>query len=134
MEATMELGNMAFGNSRGEWPMPRHAGFEEELLRLFDAYAPNRNDNWREYGVEFENNTFWVSPYFWGDCTCDDEHEADCPCLRDNFYYKPTGFGIQWYKYPLRDSYASEEIVLEKFRQIITRCIESVAQLNDGRE
>ena len=48
----MELGNMLNGNSRGEYPLKRSAGFEEELERLFDAYAPKRDNFWREYGEE----------------------------------------------------------------------------------
>ena len=39
----MELGNLMFGNSRGEYPIGRDGcGFEEELYRLFDAYSPKR--------------------------------------------------------------------------------------------
>jgi hypothetical protein len=81
----MELGNLIFGNSRGEYPLERGAGFEEELCRLFDAYAPNRDNSWLGYGEEFENDTFSVFPYYWGDCTCgfDDyeyteEHSPSC--------------------------------------------------------
>ena len=67
----MELGNMIFGNSRGEVPIERGEGFEEEIYRLFKAYAPNRDNSWREYGEEFENEIFSVFPYYWGDCECD---------------------------------------------------------------
>lgn len=66
----MELGNLIFGNSRGEYPLERGMGFEEELYRLFDAYAPQRDNSWREYGEEFENEIFSVFPYYWGECTC----------------------------------------------------------------
>lgn len=76
----MELGNLVFGNSRGEVEVPRLAGFEQELFRLFDAYVSERDNSWREYGVEFENDVFSVTPYWWGECTCgwedvDDGHE-----------------------------------------------------------
>lgn len=66
----MELGNMMFGNSRGEFEVPRGQGFEEELHRLFNAYAKDRDNSWREYGVAFENEVFHVFPYYWGDCDC----------------------------------------------------------------
>lgn len=216
----MELGNMAFGNSRGNYEIPRGVGFEEELSRLFDAYAPDRDNSWREYGIEFENDTFLVFPYYWGDCTCGYEeadqfnephldtcyqtelekekiksgwvynkqfdwleppkdwsyekkdriereiyialckkykldypygcavhctcdfdtryqkyldsigypegHKKECLLRKPNFLYKPMEFEIQWYKYPLRDSYMSHKISLEEFKQIIDKCIESI--------
>ncbi|HUU87104.1 MAG TPA: hypothetical protein VMX17_05050 [Candidatus Glassbacteria bacterium] len=122
----MELGNAMFGNSRGEFPIERGAGFESELSRLFDAYAPDRDSSWREYGVAFENDTFSVFPYYWGECDCDEEHEPDCPELKPNFLYKPTGFEIEWYKYPLRDSYSNQKITLRKFVDIIDECIKSL--------
>jgi hypothetical protein len=59
----MELGNMTFGNSRGNYAIPRGVGFEEELSRLFDSYAPHRDTSWREYGEPFENDIFFVSTY-----------------------------------------------------------------------
>lgn len=205
----MEIGNAVFGNSRGEYPVPRGEGWEEELYRLFDAYAPERDNSWREYGVEFENDTFSVMPYYWGECECGyDEKEAEwldshehapdcyarelekidigvcidkeifgkfleeklkplyerygwdtsgedwwhgyvcrCSCdyekqweefvennghepfcrlVRLNFHYKPLDFQIQWYKYPLRDSYMNQPLTLEQFREIIDDCIKSL--------
>jgi len=70
LEEIMELGNIIFGHSRGEYQIERGTGFEKALIRLFAAYAPNRDNSWREYGVEFVNDTFEVHPYYWGDCTC----------------------------------------------------------------
>lgn len=55
-----------------------------------------------------------------------DGHKTDCMLAKDNFHYKPTDFGIQWYKYPLRDSYMNQDISLEEFRRIIDDCIASV--------
>lgn len=213
----MELGNMVFGNSRGEFPLDRGEGFEEELNRLFDAYAPDRDNSWREYGIEFENDIFAVFPYYWGECTCgfdscefeekhldtcyqveldierqkagaivgrwgyldfpnswsyDKErkvedkiykelttkhnlpmqgravhctcdyeqryetwlgeigyplgHKPDCLLVKPNFCYKPSDFQVQWYKYPLRDSYTNREITLREFRGMINNCIASL--------
>ncbi len=188
----MELENAIFGNSRGEYLIERGEGFEEELYRLFEAYAPSRDNSWREYGVEFENDVFQVMPYWWGDCTCGaecpkhsgdcdivtkwndwiearldycsgmpdengfaevnldkfpefekrhpapectcaaeenwqekEEHEQDCKLIAPNFLFKPTGFSIQWYKYPLRDSYMSQNVTLDEFRKIVSQCVES---------
>jgi len=237
----MELGNMIFGNSRGSYHIERDAGYEEQLERLFDAYASDRDNSWREYGVEFENEVFAVFPYYWGDCTCgfdemdmawwkahlhgsecyqtalrkgraanrklvglpvekgwfdgfdieaetpepgvkiltfapkedereaheksrqlDDElyeklcaeyglpahgcaihctcgvdneydkwreahdHDPQCPLVKSNFLHKPTGFSISWYKYPLRDSYMSEQLTVRQFAAIVDKCVESL--------
>jgi hypothetical protein len=134
----MEFGNMMFGNSRGEYEVPRDRGFEEELSRLFDSYAKDRDTSWREYGEPFENGTFFVSTYYWGDCTCGyedadqkkigypEQHTKECLLCRPNFCYKPTEFELRWYKYPLRDSYMSQDLSLEEFKKIIDDCIESV--------
>lgn len=198
----MEIGNLMFGNSRGEYPVPRGQGYEGELHRLFNAYAPNRDNSWREYGEEFENETFFVFPFYWGDCTCGYElaewawsrahkhaptcyfteyralekdskkpwtvrtkdakalckkhgipwdggrgsavhcdcphdsewaawtaknaHAHTCPIIRPNFCYKPQDFHLQWYKYPLRDSYSNQEMDLPAFRAIIDACIASL--------
>lgn len=118
----MEMGNMLFGHSRGEYPIPRGKGWEEELNRLFDTYAPARDNSWREYGEVFENDTFFVFPYYWGDCTCGYEtaewawseshqHEPTCyqaaytalsPKERDTYRDKTIvkalckRFGIPW--------------------------------------
>lgn len=61
----MELGNMVFGNSRGEVSITRHAGFEGLLLRLFAEAELDES-----YGEDFENEVFSVFPYYWGDCDC----------------------------------------------------------------
>lgn len=215
----MELGNWIFGNSRGPYPIPRGVGWEEELYRLFDAldldeYGWPRGVEEGEGPKSFENDVFWIMPYYWGECTCGwDEidngqerlerlkhrpecvrwriwrlerrhrndhkrflkalkmlyrrrgwptegddwwhgcllacdcdyrerrkqilceyaqefghegHKPDCLLVINNFHYKPTGFGIQWYKYPLRDAYMSQEISLEEFCKIIDHCLESI--------
>lgn len=67
----MELGNMIFGNSRGEHPVDRDSHMDDTLRLLADALGQNF------YFVPgFENETFVVRPYYWGDCTCGwDDHE-----------------------------------------------------------
>jgi len=126
----MELGNMMFGNSRGEYPVERLDRYYYEFERLFNAYAPDRNNLWREYGVEFENDTFWVFPYYWGDCTCGAEGDEyctnECLLVKPNFYHKPTGFKLSWYKYPLRDSYSNEPVTMKLLQTIIDDCIASL--------
>ena len=120
-----ELVNLVFGNSRGEYRVPRHVGWGEEWCRLTDALGIS------ERGEDMETDVFWIMPYYWGDCDCPEdaeEHLPDCLAVKDNFHYKPTGFGIQWYKYPFRDSYMNQKITLEQFSEIITACIESLEE------
>lgn len=81
----IELGNLIFGNSRGECQIDRGVGFEDELVRLFESYAPDRDNSWREYGINFENDIFSVFTYYWGECTCgfldykfEEKHKDDC--------------------------------------------------------
>ena len=122
----MELGNLVFGNSRGQYCIPRHEGWENVLWVLFDALGCEG------YGINFENETFWIMPYYWGGCECgSDEHEPECLKVKDNFCYNPTGFGLQWYKYPFRDSYMNQQIELEQFRGIINTCIASLGKTDD---
>lgn len=54
------------------------------------------------------------------------QHREDCLLLQPNFLYKPTGLIIDWYKYPLRDSYSNQKIDPAKFTEIINHCIESI--------
>jgi len=77
-------------------------------------------------------------------CTCDfdvraekilDQYEKDfgareclptCMLVKPNFLYKPTGFGISWYKYYMRDAYSNQKISLKEFQSIIKACIKSL--------
>lgn len=51
-------------------------------------------------------------------------HCHSCRLIQPNFLYKPTGFHINWYKYPFRDSYMSEKISPQKWREIVRSCID----------
>ena len=127
----MELGNLFFGHSRGDFPIPRTDELYDQFVRLFDAYAPKRDKSWREYGVAFENDVFSVQPYYWGDCTCGmEEKEETCTddCLYNvpNFHYKPEDIQVDWYKYPLRSSYSNVELTPELLERVVDACIESL--------
>lgn len=131
----MELGNFIFGNARGEFPIERGEGFEEEIGRLAISVDPQYHD-FPQYGTipEFTNEVFELRPYYWGECTCgaDYDHGVDRACSDDcalnlpNFKYKPTGLEIQWYKYPLRDSYSNQPLILDAFKKIIDTCIQTI--------
>lgn len=96
--------------------VPRDVGYEAVLYRLFDAIDPKRDNSWREYGTPFENDVFAVRCYDWGDA---DERLP-------NFEHKPSGFSMEWYKYPLRGCYSNRRITLPEFVRMIDECIESV--------
>lgn len=71
----MELGNMLFGNSRGNYEIARRGGYEHELYRLFEVTQNTDYKNINSYGDDFENDTFFIFPYYWGDCTCGFENQ-----------------------------------------------------------
>lgn len=231
----MELGNMIFGNSRGNYPVDRDLQDEfYELMQAmgFDGYG--FHDRADDRGV-FENEVFWMRPYYWGDCACGHEqracewsaenphlpdcyttkvndgrlngrraqieaaikereshqwesrryreahreverlcaledkerdkvlkalcaehgipwnkgyscmvhctcghdkawkswaaentHSKDCPITHPNFWHKPSGFRLDWYKYPLRDSYSNQPLTAELMRKMFAECAGSL--------
>lgn len=75
----MELGNLIFGCSRGEYEIEDREKFEIIFEKLLDKLGMDYDTK------EFENDTFSIFPYYWGDCTCgfDDYcftegHREDC--------------------------------------------------------
>lgn len=114
---TMELGNLLFGNSRGEYSVEPREEYQEpfqEFLELngFDSYGIRGTNR------GYENDTFIIRPYYWGD----DEDTAALP----NFVYKPTGLEISWYKYPMRDAYSNQDVDVETFKTILNNCAASM--------
>lgn len=126
----MELGNAIFGHSRGHAEVPRQAGYEQHVERLFAAIGLDAEG----YERAHENDTFAIRPYHWGDCTCpDDDRDIDdadpaCEAHLPNLHHKPSGYVLRWYKYPLRDSYANRAITVDEFRAMIDECVASVAR------
>lgn len=89
-----------------------------------------------------EDNAVWIWEYI---CTCDREKrhrewvagQPDCarPCEmwwanQPNFFYKPTGYGVHWYKYPCRESYGTALLQPEAFSSIVDDCIRSLQPTN----
>lgn len=66
--------------------------------------------------IGYENNTFEIKPYNWNDDEENDWH----------FWHKPSGFKLQWYKYPLRSPMVNMEITHEQFLDILRDCHNSV--------
>jgi hypothetical protein len=76
---TMELGNICFGNSRGDHSVDRdlQTYFCRQLEELgFDHYGV-ANDLPRGDRGQFENEVFWIMPYCWSDCDCEYEDKEN---------------------------------------------------------
>ena len=119
----MELGNALFGHSRGEYKVNR--GLRDSFNGVLnatnsDGYGETSDEEHKNDRSGYENDTFCIKPYYWGDEN--DEDEVDAP----NFLYKPTGFEIRWYKYPFRDSYMNQNLTDGEIIDIFNKCIESV--------
>lgn len=118
----IEIGNLMYGHSRGEYVVPR------EWENVFgDFLERNGFDDYGYRGGEshYENGVFIIRPYYWGD-----DAIADLP----NFVYKPTGFTMVWYKYPLRNAFASQDIKYSEFVKMLKDCERSMKQINAKRE
>lgn len=140
----MEIGNMIFGNSRGEYPVPRawqdafcarlnEMGFDcygsanewdetgkfaPELSEMYDKFLVwiDGEEGGRHY--KWETDTFVIMPYYWGD----DDTIGALP----NFVHKPTGFEMTWYKYALRDAYMNQPVTLAELDEMMRACVESI--------
>ena len=66
----------------------------------------------------FDNEIITILPYYWGD--------DDVICTLPNFVYKPTGFTLSWYKYPLRDSYMNQDLSFDAFLDILKHAQDSI--------
>jgi len=125
----------------GEDCLPTCISVEIEKLPI---HTYLRDDDWVEKYLKpvYEKHglpTFGKDWYYgWGAiCDCEhgtrvDEwernhpHKSDCKLVMPNFLYKPTGFEIQWYKYPMRDAYMNQKMSDKEFHKIILDCIKSI--------
>ena len=130
----MELGNLLFGHSRGEFAVPRTEDYEwafQDFLKRsgFDTYGYVENEKlkpfWNDSSFSFENDVFVLRPYYWGD----DENIEDLP----NFVFKPKNIQITWYKYPLRNAYISENITAGEFQNMLAECEKSLDSVYGGK-
>lgn len=78
----MELGNLIFGNSRGEYPFPdRNIVNSKEWKELCKranvdivyGYSLEYNNDFNG----FDNEVFTIRPYYWGECTCGFEEKEE---------------------------------------------------------
>ena len=71
------------------------------------------------YCEEFENDIFQVKPFSWNEEYWDNEY---------HFWHKPSGFKLQWYKYPLRSTLCNLKITDEQFVDILWDCLNSLEE------
>lgn len=95
----------------GKYPIPRGMWqhyFHKLVEECEDIRRPHENDIFY-YKAEAED-TVW------------DEQGNYKP----NFIYKPTGFKMAWYKYPLRSCFANRGITFDEFEKMVGACVESL--------
>ena len=125
----MELGNLIFGNSRGEYPLDRDL-YEGIVVRGLSDIGCDHYGHLNDKTLEAYRNDrggittsmFEIYPYWWGD---EDDEAADTP----NFKHIPTGFEIDWYKYSLRDSYANQDLDPNQVADIFCECAKFAREL-----
>jgi len=120
----MELGNMLSGHSRGAYPIEDMTAFSGIFsILLYEAGLDDYGHPDGDGPHVSENDTFEIHPYCW----CDREGCPQCDTgEQPNFLYKPTGFEIQWYKYPMRDAYMNQRVSRREFMDIVNKCVESL--------
>jgi hypothetical protein len=69
----------------------------ESIIRSLSEKIDPTPQSWcSKYGVNFENETFSIHRYCW----CEEENCPWCgPLEAPNFWHKPTGLKVWWYKY-----------------------------------
>lgn len=118
----IELGNLLFGCSRGEYCFPNRDIIDSYVWRELidkcnlDFYCTPLYTDYDFYG--FDNDVFTVRPYCWSE----EEEEMELP----NFLYKPNGFEIRWYKYPFRNSYMNQDLSEKELLDIFKICLNSI--------
>lgn len=64
----------------------------------------------------------------WRKWSTENHHSVTCCTVLPNFHFKPTGFKLRWYKYPLRDSYSNVKCNLSLLRGMVHECIRSLGK------
>ncbi len=98
--------------------VPRESWVEGAFSILVSAIQ----EKTEEESLDFSNDFFTIRSYYWGD----DEDEM----LEPNFEIPSEDFNLDWYKYPFRNSYASEELTPKRWNDLIQKCIKSLEEDN----
>lgn len=91
MSGEMEMGNMMFGCSRGEWSVPRDRRYEDPIGLLWDEIAERFGDE-IQYGDGFANEVFEYRAYYWGDCSCG--YDERCEAWHEANPHRPECYQI----------------------------------------
>jgi hypothetical protein len=116
----------------------------EFLSKKFNLYGGSGLGGDNGYGVDFENDVFMMKPFCW----CDREDCDWCAVntkklqrrllkkfknkdwaekgIAPNFWHKPSGFMIRWYKFIGRDMEFSKEIKPREWKKIYSEVIKSL--------
>ena len=122
-----EIGQLLSGDPLARYELPRTDEYEEQFRIWLESCGFDAYGNWYETRIipfidknnRFNNGTFAVFPYYWGD----DDNLALIP----NFIYFPENIQIFWYKYPFRGATISENLSPEEFREMLKKCGESLS-------
>ena len=109
----MELGNLMFGNSRGTYHVEPRMEYQDAFCDFlyrngWDGHVIRRDGSDGEY----ENDTFIIRAYYWGE----DEAIAE----------------LSWYKYPMRDAYSNQDVGIDEFKKILAECEKSIGDGVNG--
>ena len=108
-------------------------------------YKNSRNARLYEKEINLLLRRFNLPPYPNGcavHCTCDhddrwmewaaeNQHSEACCVVLPNFWHKPTGLKISWYKYALRDSYSNQEVDQNLLKKVFASCKASIRKQSD---
>lgn len=87
-------------------------------LTSSDCYGFTFDKGHQNDSYGYEDDVMSIRPYDWG------SDEFPERAARPNFLFKPTGFNMEWYKYPWRGGEMSENLSLGEIRRIWRLCID----------
>lgn len=126
----MELGNLLFGNSRGDYAVDRR--LEEAFVAALNAAGFDDDGHCQTWTSETPipapyNSEATATPHYVVQPYVRDDRDSATIC--PNFFDRITGLKLRWYKHPLRDSYANYDLNEEMLDSILERFVEECQSL-----
>ena len=86
---------------------------------------------WQEHFRKLANECDWYrkpleNDIFYYKAEAEDTIWDDKGNYKPNFIYKPDGFRMCWYKYPLRSCFANRNIEFDEFSKMVDACVKSL--------